>query len=86
MRPIDADIAINILNESIAINRTDVAMGLRLAMYEIDMLPTIDAVSVVRCKDCKYYEETNSRIGTCLLTVSGAEIDGFCSWGERGRR
>lgn len=41
------------------------------------------AVPVVRCKDCKHYEETDSRIGTCLLTVSGAEVDGFCSWGER---
>lgn len=38
---------------------------------------------LVRCKDCKYYEETNSRIGTCLLTISGAEVDGFCAWGER---
>ena len=46
--------------------------------------PTVDAVPVVRCKNCKYYEETGSGgIGTCLLTISGAEVDGFCAWGER---
>ena len=51
--------------------------------YEwLGTLPTVDAVEVVRCKDCKYYEETDSRIGTCLLTISGAEVDGFCAWGE----
>ena len=40
-------------------------------------------IEIVRCKDCKYYEETDSRVGTCLLTISGAEVDGFCAWGER---
>ena len=50
----------------------------------VDEQPTVDAVEVVRCKDCKYYEETDSRIGTCLLTISGAEVDGFCAWGEWG--
>ena len=42
-----------------------------------------DAEPVVMCKDGKYYEETDSRIGTCLLTTSGAQVDGFCSWGEK---
>lgn len=52
--------------------------------YDLMDAPTVDAVQVVRCKDCKYYEETDSRIGTCLLTISGAEVDGFCAWGEWG--
>lgn len=50
--------------------------------YDLMDTPTVDAVQVVRCKNCKYYEETDSRIGTCLLTISGAEVDGFCAWGE----
>lgn len=45
--------------------------------------PTVDAVPVVRCKDCKYYEEQDETIGTCLLTESGAHIKGYCSWAER---
>lgn len=45
--------------------------------------PTADVVPVVRCKECKWYEETDARIGTCLLVERGAEINGFCAWGER---
>ena len=41
-----------------------------------------DIVSVIRCKDCKYYEEQDETIGTCLLTESGAYIEGYCSWAE----
>lgn len=45
--------------------------------------PTIDAVPVVRCKDCKHYTEPN--IDYCELY--GAMIlcdkDDFCSHGER---
>ena len=37
---------------------------------------------LIRCKDCKYYEETDETIGTCLLTESGAHIEGYCSWAE----
>ena len=37
---------------------------------------------LIRCKDCKYYEEQDETIGTCLLTESGAHIEGYCSWGE----
>lgn len=48
----------------------------------IDMMPTMDAVPVVRCKDCKYYEEQDETIGTCLLTESGAHIKDYCSWAE----
>lgn len=49
---------------------------------DISALPIVDNYEIVRCKDCKYYEETDSRIGTCLLTISGAEVGGFCAWGE----
>ena len=66
----------------------EVAHRIRLDSRErieqmIESAPTVDAIKVVRCKDCKYYEETDSRIGTCLLTISGAEVDGFCAWAER---
>lgn len=53
------------------------------AFDAINEAPTVDAVPVIRCKDCKYYEETDETIGTCLLTVSGAHIKGYCAWAER---
>lgn len=58
-------------------------LGVVASIVDTKSVPTIDAVPVVRCNDCKYYEETDSRIGTCLLTISGARVDGFCAWAER---
>ena len=50
--------------------------------------PTIDAVEVVRCKDCKYsyYNKycTNEQWKDNGATVT-IEADDFCSYGERRR-
>lgn len=43
-------------------------------------MPTIDAVQVVRCKDCKYMDENHL---TCSVWESGTDYDGYCSYGER---
>lgn len=46
----------------------------------IRRMPTIDAVPVVRCKDCKWHEDnfcTN-------FNVFGFGQDDYCSLGERG--
>ena len=44
----------------------------------IESAPTIDAVPVVRCKDCKYYKEN-----TLVCGRYGLEDDDYCSWAER---
>jgi hypothetical protein len=44
--------------------------------------PTIDAVKVVRCKDCRY----RKKVGTsyyCELDEFNVKDEDFCSWGER---
>lgn len=48
----------------------------------VEAQETEDIVNVIRCKDCKYYEEQDETIGTCLLTESGAHIKGYCFWAE----
>lgn len=53
----------------------------------IENAPTVDAVVVTRCKDCKYVY-TNSfsaSSGEALCTLSGQlmQQDDFCSYGER---
>lgn len=61
---------------------------------DIDNAPTVDAVPVVRCKDCKHYR--NYQNGLCYLHTepktnargySGdavcVEPDDFCSYGEK---
>lgn len=49
--------------------------------------PTIDAVPVVRCKDCKWFTMDNTGGTYCNhLTCglfNGYEPDAFCSYGER---
>ena len=55
----------------------------------IEKAPTVDAVIVTRCKDCKHLVAVNVNgkgIPTCQ--VSGMEVapDEFCSRGEKGRR
>lgn len=54
---------------------------------DIENAPTVDAVVVTRCKDCKY-AYTNSfsaSSGEALCTLSGQPMqqDDFCSYGER---
>lgn len=49
----------------------------------------IDLVEVVRCKDCKYYLNSNEKCGlvdTRLLFYETDKVwteDCFCAWGER---
>lgn len=47
------------------------------AADEVAKMPTIDAVEVVRCKDCTYWD------GTCCADFCTTDPDGYCSWGER---
>ena len=48
---------------------------------EIAEMPTIDAVPVIRCKNCKYY---NLQALACTHNNFNGWIgmDGFCSYGE----
>lgn len=60
-----------------------------LMMYEIadevDDAPTIDAVPVVRCKECEYYNITccSDGCGWCEKMDRGVHDDFYCSCGER---
>ena len=53
----------------------------------IENAPTVDAVVVTRCKDCKnaYINSFSAAPGEALCTLSGQPMqqDDFCSYGER---
>lgn len=58
----------------------------RLHVADIDTLPRVDAVEVVRCKDCKRWErhtEVNRDYGGCRRYNSTMRYDDFCSCVER---
>ena len=51
---------------------------------EIKAIPTVDAVEVVRCKDCKHMDiEPCGRYCHVWGFFNGAGDDGFCNYGER---
>ena len=48
----------------------------------MDETPTVDAVEVVRCKDCKFYWK-NNRDSDGVVCLATPKDDAFCSEGER---
>ena len=80
MRLIDADAFLE------RMSHTDRFFGV---VYDINDAPTVDAVPVVRCKDCKYRtkDTRRTRAGFCGRRGAGdcfaAPPEGYCSYGER---
>ena len=70
MRLIDADSLIKSTDKEI------------VHMWEIALAPTVDAVEVVRCEDCKHYVEDINRY-VCVNGIIDAMPTDYCSWGER---
>lgn len=50
-----------------------------------DEAPTVDAVPVIRCKDCKHWQKSviNYNEYVCYWGGYVKQEDDFCSWGER---
>lgn len=87
MRLIDADALMKAFYKSID---DAVLHGGKIVPFQdiIQNAPTIDAVPVVRCKDCKHCEYASNRIPTeqawvCYKLGIDVEQDWFCADGER---
>lgn len=70
--------------------RWDGGCWIRYKMFEnaLKNAPTIDAVEVVRCKDCKYNWVTSYNHGVqddprCKFTSYKLSLNDYCSIGER---
>ena len=51
---------------------------------QISEAPTIDAVPVVRCRECKHMiPQSHTRYCTVWNAVNGMGDDGFCNYGEQ---
>ena len=79
-RLIDADALIKAMNEDYTFyGFVDLLKDIHVI---IDEAPTIDAVSVVRCKECKYKDMEICAMHR--LVVAGVrKSDDYCSYGER---
>ncbi len=82
MRLIDADKLVDMLydNEFATLCPLDEVSGV------VDACPTVDAVVVTRCKDCKhaYINSFSAKSGIALCSSSAKVMqqDDFCSYGE----
>lgn len=74
MRLIDADDAPLYLNKT--------------GVEQIKKMPTVDAVAVVRCKDCKHWKKDvpywTGNVRHCLYANWLVGGSGYCVYGERG--
>lgn len=66
--------------------RWDGGCWIRYKMFEnaLEDAPTIDAESVVRCKDCKHNQlPPTSGNADCELWYGMTDLYGYCHYGER---
>ena len=83
-RLIDANALISYIDECSQESRFRVYYG--YAKSFIDDAPTVDAVEVVRCKDCKYWQDNNDGYPHEECRWGNGETpdaNDFCSYGER---
>ena len=85
MRYIDAEKIKQKLNDKIINPQTAFINGVLIGL--LDREPTADVVEVVRCKDCKYFNDIKH---TCSLHSHelirfqvSMEFNDYCSYGER---
>lgn len=73
MRLIDADVAERWMMQNEAV--MDIAI--------LKAIPTIDAIPVVRCKNCEYFGVNDENVPYCLnpFGLDDPEPNGFCNYG-----
>lgn len=92
MRLIDADALIEKFNESanMAECLVDKRTAERFATFcaladAVEQMPTVDAVPVIRCKDCRFmrFNESGTRYCTNPSGLAGIVSIDYCSYAER---
>lgn len=85
MRLIDADWALAHIKSYELLDEDWIVTGgtaIRLIRHAIDQAPTIDAVPIVRCKDCKYFGLNDENVPYCSnpFGLDDPEPNGFCNY------
>lgn len=62
----------------------ETAVFYKALQEEVEQMETVDAVEVVRCKDCKFFHEYEDGETYCeQMDTYNILPEGFCSEGER---
>ena len=93
MRLIDADRLSEAIYDNVSAPYEDASWAKENCLAEIEVAPTVDAVPVVRCRECQHWKPTGSKagnsfsdmeyIGGCEFTNYCRRESDFCSYGER---
>lgn len=59
--------------------------GFSEAKLALNSMPTVDAVTVIRCKDCAFWQYAFGDWGKCHGIMAGLATyeSGYCAWAER---
>ena len=97
MRLIDADRLSEAIYDNVPAPYEDASWAKENCLAEIEAAPTVDAVPVVRCRECKHHRDKNKQeqqylVEDILICTSQDATDDcwnavwpdhFCSYGER---
>lgn len=88
MRLIDADALMETIRAhdyplKAHFNSTDNGMFTLGIQQAVDEQPTVDAVHVVRCRECKHGKQMKDGYYTCFWFAVLTEEDWYCCRGER---
>ena len=88
MRLIDADRLSEAIYDNVPAPYEDASWAKENCLAEIEAAQTVDAVPVVRCRECKHYGTADfdgNILCGCTLHSAMVDItpDSFCSYGER---
>ncbi len=95
MRLIDADRLSEAIYDNVSAPYEEAVWAKEDCLAEIEAAQTVDAVPVVRCRECKHWKPSGSKagnsfsdmeyIGGCEFTNYCRRESDFCSYGERKR-
>ena len=93
MRLIDADKLSEAIYDNVPAPYEEAVWAKEDCLAKVEMAPTVDAVPVVRCRECQHWKPTGSKagnsfsdmeyIGGCEFTKYCRRESDFCSYGER---
>jgi len=81
MRLVDADA---IFSNELLLVRAECYDAVHAVIEKINNAPTVDAIEVVRCKDCRWRNGLRCYHKRSSMNDLVGDND-FCSWGERGK-
>lgn len=85
MRLIDADALLRNIRRAVYPSDLNTTIAVGICESHVKDMPTIDAVPVVRCKDCKWLKEEWKLDGNCWCGMFDryTREDFFCADGEK---